>query len=136
MLERRQFPRAEIQKAGQVLCAPLRLPCSLRNVSATGMCIRMLFSVRLPEIVEVLPAHEDTALAMRVRWCSGADVGLQFLSEVAFEPALASVPLASIALASIDADASAVQPAVAVDDFGSRAADLMNRTLRAFRASL
>jgi hypothetical protein len=63
-------------------------------------------------------------------------VGLQFLGDVAFEPAFAGVPVANLALASVDADASAVQPIEAVDDFGSRAADLMNRTLRAFRASL
>ena len=134
MIERRQFSRTDILKAGQVLCAPLRVPCALRNVSATGMSIRLLFAVRLPEIVEVLPALEDTPLAMRVRWCSGADIGLQFLHDVPFEPMIAETPLASLALRSLEATD---EPRLidTIDDFGSRAADLMNRTLRSLRAS-
>jgi hypothetical protein len=135
VIERRQFSRADILKAGQVLCAPLRVPCSLRNVSATGMSLRLLIAVRLPEIVEVLPALEDAPLAMRVRWCSGADVGLQFLGDVRFEPMIAETPLASLALRSLEATDEPLPPVATIDDFGSRAADLMNRTLRSLRAS-
>lgn len=134
--ERRQFQRATLLKAAQVHCPPLRLPCSMRNVSATGMGIRLLVPMKLPDVVDIVVADEKTAYPMRVRWAAGADVGLQFLGDVAFRPPPLETAKTDLELRSYtEIDPAAAPPPPEFDHFGSRAADLLNSVIQHLRRS-
>ena len=70
-MEWRQFQRNTIRRPGEIVYAPLRLPCSILNMSPVGIGVKLLLPQIFPKLVEVRLDFEDAIVPARVRWQNG-----------------------------------------------------------------
>jgi hypothetical protein len=80
--DQRRAPRRRVLKAGIVAYNDRHstLPCSVRDLSATGARVRVEGSISAPDTFELLIPIDGLEANCQVVWRSDADVGVRFLA--------------------------------------------------------
>jgi diguanylate cyclase (GGDEF)-like protein len=78
----RRSPRQRVFKRGRILTPDSNstIDCTLRNVSQTGAALRFDVFFALPEEFDLVLVGAGQKRRCRVRWQSGVDVGVQYLT--------------------------------------------------------
>lgn len=76
----RRAPRREVSVAGLVLHGPATRPepCTIRDVSATGVRVRLKSAQLLSRPVYLVIAKTGAAFEAEIAWCRDAEIGLSF----------------------------------------------------------
>lgn len=80
MLERRAFPRQQVDRSGKIILAdePCYIDCDIRNISENGALVGMRVSLPLPHNVFLWDAKTGTFYDCSVQWRKLNLVGLRF----------------------------------------------------------
>ncbi len=76
----RRAARLKTIKSGQIIVDSdgTALDCAIRNISVTGVLVRMDEPAELPETVELVIVSHDISVRAHIAWQNGNEAGLEF----------------------------------------------------------
>jgi hypothetical protein len=77
MNERRIASRTEVLQSGMLLLGISEIPCTVRNLSATGACLVVETTMGIPAVFQLATANQ-TARTCKVRWRRATTLGISF----------------------------------------------------------
>lgn len=80
MVNARGAARLRTIKSGQVIIEPedAKVDCAIRNMSVSGVLIRLDENVDMPKVVELVIVSHDIRVRAHVAWQKGKEAGLEF----------------------------------------------------------
>jgi hypothetical protein len=78
-VERRQPPpRRRMLKAGKILLGKHPVPCTIRNISERGACLKVQTTIGIPEVFDFQMAGEP-ARTCKTIWRDDTQIGVKFI---------------------------------------------------------
>ena len=77
MTERRIAPRAEVLQSAKILFCAAEIPCTIRNLSATGACLIVETTLGIPPLFQ-LARPNQVPVTCKVRWRRPTTIGVIF----------------------------------------------------------
>jgi hypothetical protein len=77
-MDRRRPPRRRVLKSGKILLGTHPIPCTDRDISEIGACLKVQTTTGIPAVFDFLIA-EDAARTCKTIWCTDTLIGVMFI---------------------------------------------------------
>ena len=77
-MDRRRSPRRRVLKAGKILLGTHPIPCTVRNISEIGACLKVQATTGIPTVFDFLMAGELVRTCKAI-WRTDTLIGVMFI---------------------------------------------------------
>jgi PilZ domain len=79
-MDRRRPPRRRVLKSGKILLGTHPIPCTVRNISEIGACLKVQTTFGIPAVFDFLMADEPVRTCKTI-WRTDTQIGVMFIKE-------------------------------------------------------
>jgi hypothetical protein len=77
-MDRRRPPRRRVLKSGKILIGTHPIPCTVRNISEIGACLKVQITTGIPAVFDFLMADEPVRTCKTI-WRTDTQIGVMFI---------------------------------------------------------